>query len=535
MKNRSCRRRPHTPILRRPRDAAGRFIRIAGILALALLAVACSGAESNIKQYSQVNSERMLKTGLTDIQEIFIEESSLPDLAVAGLQGLRSIEPGMEVVRRNGHLAIRLKSGVIGEAISPDEHDSRAWATTLSKLLDDSRKVSVKLQKADTEQIYTAMFEGLAAKLDRYSRYAGALEANENRASRDGFGGIGVTIILQDDGVEITKIVSGMPAEKAGLQRGDRILAIDGHDITNLDLQKIARLLRGPVGQHVQLNVQRSAKSPPVQLSIRRTLVTPETVFYRSDGDIAVIEISSFNSDTTASVAQAVYQAREDMGEALRGFILDLRDNPGGLLDQAVRIADLFIHRGIIITTRGRHIESMQFFEATPGDIAEGLPIGVLINGSSASAAEILASSLQDNGRAVLIGSRSYGKGTVQTVLRMPNGGELILTWARLHAPSGYNLNGVGIVPNVCTTGDEAPQDIVTRVLADQNSQWRSMLQIRRNYDRASAKERNTLKDYCPEPAENRESIDMKVAKLLLSVQKRYAQAIHSARATHGL
>ena len=222
------------------------------------------------------------------------------------------------------------------------------------------------------------------------------------------------------------------------------------------------------------------------------------------------------------------------MGPALRGIILDLRNNPGGLLHQSVRVADLFIESGRIVSTRGRHRDSLQIFDATPGDIADGLPIAVLMNGYSASAAEILAAALQDRGRAVVIGSTSYGKGTVQTVLRMPNDGELILTWARLHAPSGYIMHGLGIVPTICTGGGKHRVDDLVRAALAADAPWRRMLSIRRHYESASAEERRQVETFCPSGQKTEEEIDLEVAKSLLGVQKGYMQTIQIARTANG-
>jgi carboxyl-terminal processing protease len=239
-------------------------------------------------------------------------------------------------------------------------------------------------------------------------------------------------------------------------------------------------------------------------------------------------------------MTQAIYRARHDMDDHMRGIILDLRDNPGGLLHQAVRIADLFIEQGRIISTRGRHRDSLQVFDATPGDITDGAPIAVLINGYSASAAEILAAALQDRGRAVVIGTTSYGKGTVQTVLRMPNDGELILTWARLHAPSGYAMHGLGVVPTICTKADTSTNEpgtanmLVHAALAEKAG-WRRMLSLRRGYKRASADDRKLVENYCRSEENTNAAVDVEVAKTLLAVQKGYMKTIQIARSANGL
>jgi carboxyl-terminal processing protease len=294
-------------------------------------------------------------------------------------------------------------------------------------------------------------------------------------------------------------------------------------------------MLQGPVGEAVALKVRHKAGNAD-SVKIERTHITPQTVFYRREGDFAIIELTSFNADSASSMTQAVFRARHDLGDHMRGVILDLRNNPGGLLHQAVRIADLFIESGRIISTRGRHRDSLQVFDATPGDITDGAPIAVLINGYSASAAEILAAALQDRGRAVIIGTTSYGKGTVQTVLRMPNDGELILTWARLHAPSGYAMHGLGVVPTICTSLQETDtaNNLVHAALAEKAT-WQHMLSLRRGYKRASPEDRKLVENYCRSEENPNPAVDVEVAKTLLAVQKGYMKTIQIARTANGL
>jgi carboxyl-terminal processing protease len=239
------------------------------------------------------------------------------------------------------------------------------------------------------------------------------------------------------------------PAERAGLRAEDIITHVDDKPLAGLNQEQVIGLLRGPVGSTVEVGVLRGAEA--FRRSITREHIIPETVAYQREGDVAYIRISSFNADTAHNLQRAVDNARGELGPRLKGLVLDLRGNPGGLLDQSVEVSDLFLKDGDIVSTQGRHPESHQYFEATVGDIGNGLPVIVLIDGNSASAAEIVAAALQDRARAVVIGSNSYGKGSVQTVLRMPNDGELTLTWARFHAPSGYTLNELGVLPSICT------------------------------------------------------------------------------------
>ena len=206
--------------------------------------------------------------------------------------------------------------------------------------------------------------------------------------------------------------------------------------------------------------------------------------------------MTGFNQGTAAELKKTVDRAHREIGPGLKGLVIDLRGNPGGLLDQAVDAADLFIVGGRISTTRGRHPDSFQLFDATKGDIGDGVPIAVLVNGASASAAEVLAAALQDQGRAVLVGSGSFGKGTVQTVLRMPNDGELILTWARLLAPSGYILNKLGVLPTLCTSNAKDAEHVLADSLKDGVAD--RQIALRRGADSANAEMRETIRKFCP-------------------------------------
>jgi carboxyl-terminal processing protease len=253
--------------------------------------------------------------------------------------------------------------------------------------------------------------------------------------------------------------------------------------------------------------------------------VVPETVTYRREGDIAYFRIYQFNEDTTASLRREFENARNEIGEHLRGVILDLRGDPGGVLDQAVGVADLFMDSGRIVSTIGRNPDSHQYYEATPGDIAQGLPIAILINGNSASASEIVAAALQDSGRAVLIGTNSYGKGTVQTVPRLPNNGEISLTWARYFAPSGYTLNHIGVLPSICTNNGD--QD-ATELLAELGDGKLNAVPVkaRNTTSPEDTPALDKLRATCPAYKSAERAVDLQVAIRLLGQPRLYAEAL---------
>jgi carboxyl-terminal processing protease len=264
----------------------------------------------------------------------------------------------------------------------------------------------------------------------------------------------------------------------------------------------------------------------PFVVSLTRAHVVPETVNYRREGDVGYFRIYSFNSETSESLKRAVSDAEQEIGPRLKGLIIDLRDNPGGLLNQSVAVSNLFLTEGRVVSTHGRHPDSHQYFEASGDDITGGKPIVVLVDGNSASAAEIVAAALQDNRRAVVVGSNTYGKGTVQTVLPLPNQGEITLTWARFHAPSGYTLHHLGVLPSVCTSlyrsADEVMQDLRSGKLPMVPTDRRNAVKP------DDTKALDALRKTCP-AREQENPIDLEVALRLVSTPDMFASAVRLA------
>ena len=294
---------------------------------------------------------------------------------------------------------------------------------------------------------------GMLASLDPYSTY---LPRDEYAAMQDSmrgrFGGLGIQITFPDDGagIMVVKPLEGTPAAKAGLMAHDRITHVDGDSLDGYSLGQVVRRLRGPVGSRVVLTVQRG-EDHIFQLTIARAVIQLDIVSWRLEGDFGYVHVTGFSEDTSDQIEEAVNKIRSHLGGRLAGLIIDLRDNPGGLLIESVAASDSFIESGDIVVTKGRH--RTQRYRATSGDIVAGLPIAVLINRNSASAAEIFAGALKDHERAVLVGTRSFGKGTVQTVMPMGRGAALKLTTAAYYRPSGSSVDG-GIVPDVTVEDD---------------------------------------------------------------------------------
>ena len=451
---------------RRPRGGQhGRFLRV-GVLCLGVLVVACAGKDhprvgdtgyDRVSEagYDAAHTKRLFTVGYQDIVEIYIEDVEIKALALAGLDRLSRLDPALETTVAGDHLRIAYDGERTGLLSLPRQDTADAWGGLTARALGFAREVSAGINTTTPEALYRTVFSGIVTELDTYSRYAGTEDARENRANRDGFGGIGVRIVTVEDGFRVTEVIADTPAAKAGLRTGDVIVAIDSTPARDLSETESKTALRGPVDSEVTLSIRRgtATRPAPAQIAVTRRHIVPPTVAFEAKDRAAYFRVTGFNQDTARTLRRALRKAHRDLGRDLAGYVLDLRGNPGGLLDQAVEVADLFLAGGRVVYTQGRHPDSHQVFESAAGDIGESKPLVVLVNGGSASASEIVAAALQDSRRAVVVGTTSFGKGTVQTVLRLPNQGELTLTWARFHAPSGYALSRHGVIPNLCTGG----------------------------------------------------------------------------------
>jgi carboxyl-terminal processing protease len=501
--------------------------RVRSAIAIALFGVAIVGCASGRSEPDPSSlSRQMFEAGFEDIDAVYIDKPDIGGLALAGMQQLSTIDADVAARRTGDRVELLLKNQIAYSRTVDSDFDPEDWGGLTADVLGQAAEDSEKIRTAPTEKIYEAMFSGVVGKLDQFSRYAGAQNARENRAARDGFGGIGVRISVEDDQVRVISVMHYTPAERMGLKTDDVILEIDGETTKGLNQQQVVDRLRGPVDSKVEITVKRADKADPFPLSITRAHVVPETVNYRREGDVAYFRIYSFNSETADSLKRAVADAEQEIGPRLRGLIIDLRDNPGGLLNQSVAVSNLFLKEGRVVSTHGRHPDSHQYFEASGDDIVDGKPIVVLVDGNSASAAEIVAAALQDNRRAVVVGSNTYGKGTVQTVLPLPNQGEITLTWARFHAPSGYTLHHLGVLPSICTSiyrsADEVMQDLSVGRLPQVPTDRRNAV---RPDDTAGLE---ALRKTCP-AREQENPIDLEIAKRLVSTPEMFASAVHLA------
>ncbi len=499
-------------------------------LAIVALVVGCAGAETrNPPEYTPRYAVQVIGAAYGYVRNRYIETVSLREFTLDGLDGLRTIDPEFVAVDRGDAIDVFVGTELAGHLSPPAGSDPDEWAAVTVAAIEASRGRSARLRDSSSEALFEALLESALSELDPFSRYSGADEASDARAVRDGFGGVGITVQMQDAAALVVSVVASGPAQLAGLEPDDRITHIDGIPVVGWDQRQLIRTIRGPVGAPIRLSINRPAGSQNFVTDVRRQHIVLPTVEAELRDGTLVVQVKSFNQNTSHAVARAVVNSRE-YGRALDGVIMDLRGNPGGLLDQAVEVADAFLDKGEIVETRGRHPHSLQRFLASDTDLAEGAPLVVLVNGSSASGSEVVAAALQDQGRAVLIGTNSYGKGTVQTVMRLPNNGELTLTWSRLHAPSGYILHGLGVMPSVCTHGGGAEVGHVPGLLDQLNDGAGSLgaLARWRTVTRPNDAEVSMLRQACS--SDNRApDLDIELAQALIANPALYESALSAA------
>ena len=502
------------------------------VLTVLLFVTACAGA----REYAHSDSPNALPGGSTrffskaynQIYEKYVRPVSLDDIAQDGFNNLHKLDPKFDVLRNGDHYDVVYGDATLTSYKRPKADDGYGWGRMTVAAIDVGRDHSPALRAADRETIYQTVVQGMLRHLDVYSRYAGRAAASEQRASRDGFGGIGITIDDQDRDkkIRVASVMEDTPADRSGVKTGDEIIRIDDEPTSNLTTTDVVHRLRGAVGAPVRLTVERTGAPAPLELSMVRALIVPPSVVYRREGDIAYIHLLTFNAETGEAMTDAVRRAKKEIGPNLEGIVFDLRGNLGGLLDQAVATADLFLPDGAIVSTRGRNPASDQASFAGRGQIGEGIPMVVLVNGASASASEIVAAALQDNGRAVVVGTATYGKGTVQTVIPMPNDGELILTWARFFSPSGYPIADLGVMPMVCTSQNQPASLYLDEVRNGETTSAATMVKWR-SADHDDIAGLKQLRNMCP-PDTKEHNADLDVAKALLTDHKLYARALSS-------
>ena len=345
-------------------------------------------------------------------------------------------------------LSALLMVALAGAAAAKNEDDdSFSQISLFGTVLERVRAEHV--EEPELDELIEAAINGMLSALDPHSSYLDRRRYENMQVQTKGeFGGLGIEVTMENGVVKVVSPIDDTPAFRAGLKPGDLITHIDGNPVRGLTLGQAVDKMRGQVDTPITVTVRRRAEAP-FDVTIIRAIIEIRSVRWRSEGDVGYIRITSFTEKTMPGVENAVQRLKEEIGADLKGYVLDLRNNPGGLLNQAVAVSDAFLERGEIVSTRGRDKKSAARFNARAGDLAEGRPLAVLINEGSASASEIVAGALRDHRRAILLGTQSFGKGSVQTVVPISGHGALRLTTARYYTPSGVSIQAKGIAPDI--------------------------------------------------------------------------------------
>jgi carboxyl-terminal processing protease len=353
-----------------------------------------------------------------------------------------------------GTLAGVLLTSQIAGPLIADEADRKKSTYEQLDLFGDifERIRSQYVEEVDEADLIESAINGMLTSLDPHSSYLPPKDFDNMQVQTRGeFGGLGIEVTQEDGYVKVVSPIDGTPADEAGMQAGDFITHVNGEAILGLNLNEAVELMRGPVGSEIIITVVRQDVDEPFDVSIIRDTIKITAVKSRIEGSAVVLRISSFTDQTYPDLQSGLKKSIEEAGgpDKINGVILDLRNNPGGLLNQAILVSDAFLDKGEIVSTRGRDPQDSERYNAAPGDLAQGMPIVVLINGGSASASEIVAGALQDHRRAVIVGTKSFGKGSVQTIMPLQGDGAMRLTTARYYTPSGRSIQSLGVAPDI--------------------------------------------------------------------------------------
>jgi len=373
------------------------------------------------------------------------------------------------------------------------------------------------VEKPDDAKLIESAVNGMLAGLDPHSSYMDAKSFRDMQVQTRGeFGGLGIEVTMEDGLIKVVAPIDETPAAKAGVLANDIITHLDDEAVQGLTLNQAVEKMRGPVNTKIKLTIMRKGQDTPTIVTLTRDVIRVRSVRSHLEGDdVGYVRITQFNEQTSEGLKRAISDISTQSGDKLKGFVIDLRNNPGGLLDQAISVSDAFLEKGEIVSTRGRNADETQRFNARAGDLTKGKPIIVMINGGSASASEIVAGALQDHKRATIIGTRSFGKGSVQTIIPLGSGnGALRLTTARYFTPSGRSIQAKGITPDI-----EVLQDVPDELKARTDTRGESSL---RGHLKAEGQEETGSQSYIPPDPKNDKALNSAL-DLVRGIQKNAA------------
>ncbi len=474
-------------------------------------------------------TERVLAESLRVVLERHLERAAPADLLLWSLRGLAVLDPRLDPIQRGADLRLRLEGRVLASApLAPLAEADPAIAAGMLALAitgfyETAWRASPLLRRAGVERVISSGFEEVFNHLDPYSRYVTPAEARAARERRVGQSGLGLRIAAQRDRLAVVSVTPDGPAAQAGIRAGDQLLAVDGRQLGPRDPGLAGTLLEGPEGTVVTLTLLRGNRRREV--SLVRELVVPETVTAERRDEVLWLRVSGFSVLTERRITAELVD--HFVPRPPRGVVLDLRGNRGGLLTQAVAVADAFLAEGVVARTDGRHPDAIRRYHAGGQDLAQGRPVVVLVDGRTASAAEIVAMALAERRRAVVVGSASMGKGLIQLVAPLPNDAEILVTWSQILAPSGWPIQSLGVLPALCTSlGPESLAAGLAALNAGEPPMARVLIRQRAARPPVLQSEVAALRGACP-PAEGRPA-DITAALALIDNPAAYATALAS-------
>lgn len=506
----------------------------ARLLLLLALALPMLGGAARAEPFGALPSlNQPMLTGVAATALAFMAPRTLepvptPQLVIWGLRGLTTLDPRLtaELVEAQGKPAMLRLIGsgqLLFSRPAPPADDIAAWAGAIGEIARAGWDASEKLREAGTQALISSFFDELFNHLDPYSRYTPPMRAAHDRLLRAGRASLGLKLAARAGGYAIARVQAGGPGAQAGLQPGEQLLQVDGRPVAGVAASTLNAWLDGPAGSAVVLGL-RGRDGQGREARLVRVLLPPETVFASLDRGILLLRITNFATSTAARIAQELILGVSAAPHPA-GIVIDLRGNRGGLLRQAAATAAMLQPSGILVSTAGRDPDAAHSFRADGRDLAAGLPVVVLVDGRTASAAEILAAALADHRRAVVVGSATLGKGLVQTVGELPDGGELLITWSRVLAPRGWPIQGLGVLPEICTSFGE---DALDRQLSALARGLQPMAAALRRHEQARAPlapaQALAIRATCP-AAEGRD-LDLRAARFLIENPRAYGAAL---------
>jgi carboxyl-terminal processing protease len=425
-------------------------IRIGTLLLLLLIAPAHAQPVAVAGGFDPLLVANVYATALAFMTPRTLEPVAASQLTVWGLRGFTALDPDVVTELRDGKLRLAARDRELLVRPAPPDADVNGWASAAAELSSAAVAASALVRRAGTQGIVQSFFDELFNHLDPYSRYVPPREAGEDRERRSGQAGVGLRLVQRGATVTVAEAISDGPGAIAGIRPGDTILAVDGQSTQGKEARTAAKLIEGPEGTRVVIG-WRSRDGRAHTVELERAMVPPESVYAQRIDDTLLVQVTAFNRSTDSHLAHAIEQGVAGPRPSA-GIVLDLRGNRGGLLRQAVTASDSLLPAGIVAITAGRDPEATRVWRSASSELAENIPVVVMVDGRTASAAEILAAALADRGRGVVIGSSTLGKGLVQTIAPLPDGGELFVTWSRVLAPRGWPIQGLGVLPQVCTS-----------------------------------------------------------------------------------